>query len=280
MPTITITCPSGLAGEVRGLKVSEGRILSDKNLIKSAKLMDKILETCWVSTAEAGPIYQLASAPNGAALAPDWSKVLVGDRFYALLKIREASYGDGYVFKVVCDNGRCEEPFEWELEISKLPVRKLSKVSAQRFLDGNRFDATFAGRRVAFKLLTGADEVRIAQQRKLLKQSQAASRRNGGDQANVLVEAVIPRIIEVEGVDVRALRAFLEDQDLADLENFVDDMDFQDCGVDTEIEVQCPECDNLQRVALPFAAGLFSPEGKPKRKKANQVTPNESSATS
>jgi len=83
-----IVCPSGLAGEVRGLTGKEGKLLADRSLARSGATIDRILGSCWLQTTDAG-IYELADGAN-----PDWSKVLVGDRFYALVQIRRASFGD------------------------------------------------------------------------------------------------------------------------------------------------------------------------------------------
>jgi hypothetical protein len=42
-----ITCPSGLAGSIRGLKVREERILADRKLQKSGGIVDELLHACW-----------------------------------------------------------------------------------------------------------------------------------------------------------------------------------------------------------------------------------------
>ncbi len=42
-----ITCPSGLTGRVRGMKVREERILSDRKLAKAGGQVDELLSACW-----------------------------------------------------------------------------------------------------------------------------------------------------------------------------------------------------------------------------------------
>ena len=39
----------------------------------------------------------------------------------------------------------------------------------------------------------------------------------------------------------------------------VDEFDRVDCGVDTTIEIECPECFGTQDVDLPFDKGFFLP---------------------
>src|SRR5512140_1005118 len=102
MPNV-ITCPSGLSGEIRGLKGKEGKLLADRSAARSGLLFDRILAGCWLATLDSG-IYAL---DEGEAL--DWSKVLVADRFYALLQIRSLTFGDEYAFQVQCQSAGCRE---------------------------------------------------------------------------------------------------------------------------------------------------------------------------
>jgi hypothetical protein len=69
-----ITCPSGLQGRVRGMKVREERVLADRKLAKNGGQIDELLAACWEETLDAGP-YVLG---EGSKL--DLGKVLQGDR--------------------------------------------------------------------------------------------------------------------------------------------------------------------------------------------------------
>ena len=105
MPT-TIVCPSGLSGEIRGLKGKEGKLLADRNAARAGSTFEKLLSGCWLQTIDPG-IYEVA---EGATL--DWSKVLVADRFFALLQIRSLTFGDEYAFSIQCKSAGCRERFE------------------------------------------------------------------------------------------------------------------------------------------------------------------------
>jgi len=48
--THTITCPSGLTGVLRGMKVREERVLADRRLAKSGGQLDALLSACWEQT--------------------------------------------------------------------------------------------------------------------------------------------------------------------------------------------------------------------------------------
>jgi hypothetical protein len=235
---LSITCPSGLAGDVRGLKGREANLLTDRTAWRRGRVFDEILAGCWIATTDWG-LYDTSDRL-------DWSKVLVADRFYALLQIRRATFGDEYAFRLQCTNDACREAFEWSLRLSELPVRALSEESKAIVRSGNRFETTLPvdGRKVWFRLQTGADSARASAR----LQEQATQGRRGG----ALLTALASRIREIEGVAARDLPRFLEDLDLADHAALLARLDEVDGGVETDIDVECPHCLALQRVRLPF----------------------------
>lgn len=248
-----VRCPTGLAGCVRGMKVREERVLADRKLAKAGAQLEELLAACWETAVDSGP-YDFGDKPI------DWGSVLQGDRFFTLLCIRAQTYGPEYEFSVSCRS--CHTRIEWEVDLTKLPVRPLSPESRAAFIAGNRFETTLpdAGRRVWFKLLTGDDE------RKLPALQRAAPDR-------LLSSVLAYRVLEVEGVDPKDKRAFLEDLTLRDADFLVDEFDRVDCGVDTTIEVECPECREVQDVDLPFDSTFFLP-GKERtaRRKARSTS--------
>ena len=153
-----ITCPSGLSGRIRGMKVREERILSGRKLAKSGGQVDELLAACWEETLESGP-YDFGDKDI------DWGQVLQGDRFYALLQIRARTYGPEYAFAVNCQSDGCRTRIEWEINLPDLPFRALSEESLAAFADGNRFETVLPDsvKRVWFRLLTGADERKLPQ---------------------------------------------------------------------------------------------------------------------
>jgi hypothetical protein len=247
-------------GRVRGMKVREERVLADRKLAKSGGQIDELLAACWEETVDAGP-YALG---EGSKL--DFGKVLQGDRFFALLMVRVLTYGPEYAFGVSCQNANCRAHIEWELDLTKLPVRQLSEESRAAFVAGNRFEATLpdAGKRVVFKLLTGEDE------RKLPALQRAAP--------DKLLSAVLAyRLLEIEGVEPKQKRQFLEELSMRDADFLVDEFDRVDCGVDTTIEIECPECFQRQEIELPFDKGFFLPgRDRTARRRARASEPSSS----
>jgi hypothetical protein len=236
-----VTCPSGLAGRVRGLRVKEEQILTDRQLAKSGGQIDALLAACWEETTDPGPY--------GFDGKPDWSQVLIADRFVALVHIRMATYGPTYAFDLPCE--RCGERIEWELELDQLPVRELSVESRSTFLAANRFRARLpeAGRDVRFRLLVGDDE-------RKLPQLQQANREK------VLSASLAHRVVEIDGVAEKDRRAFLEDLTLGDVKALLTEVERVDGGIETTVDIQCPSCQAVQAVDLPFQGTFLLPTGK------------------
>ena len=249
----TIECPSGLKGEIRHLTIKDGRWLTNKQLQRKGKIIDRILQECWISTSDNG-IYKF----NGA---PQWSDVLIGDRDYALIAIRHESWG-AYEFKITCPS--CEHRFVWDLDLEELleeQGKTLSKESKEIFANGNRFtvDMELGGkaRKVAFKLAIGKDaETAFQEQRK-------GKRRRDRDrdrEENRLLDAAKVRLIDVDGIAPDDLDDYLESLPMKSLQVFIRAFDAKDCGVDTNIEYECPECGAQDEIDLPFDQGFFFPK--------------------
>jgi len=239
-----IVCPSGLSGRIRGMKAREERILADRKLAKSGGQLEQILAACWEETLDPGPYSFGTSAPN-------WAEVLVGDRFYALLQIRACSYGATYEFSVPCSNRDCRARIDWELDLRDLPVRTLSAESRDALLSARTFRAVLpaAARTVEFRLLRGADERRMS-----------AQRRAAGERPITTMLAM--RIEAIEGVEAKDKLRFLEDLEMSDVTFLLGEFDRVDCGVETEIQVECPECMGITEVELPFEKSFFLPQRK------------------
>jgi hypothetical protein len=242
----TITCPSGLSGDIRHLRGAELEILSDQSAIASGAAFDRILDACWQSTSDPGP-YQLAQGGR-----PRWAEILTCDRFYTLLMIRVATHGSVYEFQVPC-GGKCRrKKFWWDLPLDQLPVKALPAESVEAFKSGNEFSVDIDGATVTYKLTVGADE-RAAMS--LVQESPT------------IIDMLVPRIIRIQQADKVIARpkdvaAFLKDCRAADLTTMFDAFEAVDGGIDTALEVICPRCREYMDVSLPFDAGFFLPRSR------------------
>ena len=234
-----VECPSGLRGTVRGLRVREEQILSDRGLARAGGQIDALLRACWETTVDPGP-YTLVEG------ALRWDQVLVADRFVALLQVRIATYGPSYVFQVPC--GRCGARIEWELNLDELPVRSLGAETRAAFAAGNRLSFTLpaADRRVTWRLLTGEDERALPQLRQAHRE-------------RVLSASLAHRVVEIDGVEERQRRVFLEDLGLRDVAALTAEFERVEGGVETQIDVECAACGAVQEIELPFQASFLLP---------------------
>lgn len=228
MAKLEITCPSGLAGTVRGLSVSEAEVLTDRRLVHEGLVPDRVLATAWEDTTDPGP-YDVKE--DGTIV---WDHILVCDRFFALMMVRVATYGPDYEFKVGCQG--CRSSIEWTLNLTELPTKAIPEEALERFKQDNRHRVQVGKDTVVFQLLNGAKE----------RKAQKAMRGS----KNRLVTALAQRIVEVEGEKNKMLWIRnLPMQEAVDLVNSFDD---HDGGVETSVDIICPECGMVQGVALPF----------------------------
>lgn len=251
-----ITCPSGLAGVIRGLRGKEAQAFVDPTLVRTHGSMDRVFGNCWLETANPGP-YKLT--PDGKI---DWRTTLIGDRFDALCKIRCLTMGPDYPFNVKCES--CEKSYEWEINLNDLPRRLLPTTSFQKLQDGeNRFELGLPdGSTFVFKLGTGEEEVMIAK----LKGGANSTKKLGPVDA-ACVQAL--DIIDVEGKPLKmgatGIRRYLEELDYDPLMILIKDMQDPDCGVDTTFETVCTYCDHEQTINLPFQRTFFERRQTPKK---------------
>lgn len=234
--TTRIVCPSGLTGTLRGFTVAEEGILSKPG----PKQLDDLLAACWLETTDFGP-YGFEESVN-------WSRVLPGDRLYALLQLRIATYGNDYSFTVQCRNGACRKHIEWELSLDDLPVQRFAPEHRGVFSAGGTFDTVLprCGKRVSFKLLTGE----VGQK---LPQARASS------DAPAIAEMLPLLIQQVEGCDPTEMEKFFASLSFGDVDHLLDEIDRVGCGVDTTIDITCPHCHFPQEVPLPFGERFMLP---------------------
>lgn len=244
-----ITCPSGLTGAVRKMKVSEARTFSTDKKNTYGDPISRLNKACWEETIDPGP-YQLTDS------GIDWNKVLFGDRLQGMIGIRSVTFGPQYFFSANCQEPDCRKRIDWELDLNEIPVRPLTEENKELFINGNRFETVLpeSGAKLWFRMLIGEDDAKLARLRQ----------KNGeldlGDLLNF-------RIVEIEGVDSRDKRKFIDDLTLGDADFLVDEFYRTDCGLDTSIEIECPTCGVTQEIELPFGPTFFMPGNRRRTKR-------------
>jgi len=240
------TLPTGMIIEIRGMKVREQRIFSDRRLAKRGGTVGKLVEACTVGVIDAGP-YTLTQDGN-----PPWDHVCQGDRFAAALAIRAETYGRNYDFRWAC--GSCRSSNAWTVDIiDDLPLRELSGGDLDTFKTSNRFTAEVDGAEVVFKIATGADEQAMAQNARRFRDAPISG-------------ALMTRIVEInangELLKPKDRQEWIEDLSMGDVLLLIEEMERRDCGVETSIGVECSECGAEQEIDLPFDDGFWLPKKK------------------
>lgn len=251
-----VETPSGLKGTIRRLRLRELNILANRKLAKSGTSITELLRSVWTETTDPG-IYRppFLSKPwpedSHGSLVPRWDQVLIGDRTAVLLAVRELSRGPEFSFEVTCQAPACRRPIPWTVDLRNLERHGLSEEARAKLTgDGeNLFYRTlpYSGDKVAFRLLTGADEAAVAR----------VATDEGGEA--MVSASMLLRLPYLGGglTSPSERRRFVEEMDLEDASWLQGQWEEADIKVQQEIEVECPHCWRVQPVAIPFDADFF-----------------------
>ncbi len=247
MKSADIHCPSGLRGRIRALAVREANELANAVGTKARLgVTGKILSGCWEETYEMGPY------PFDGAVT--WDRVLQADCDFLLIEIRKVTHGADYDFGVTCSERECRARFDWHVDLNLLPVIRFDEEDAKLFANGNTYYTKLpeSTEKVTFSLPLHSIQKRAG--------TMKASNRN-----ELITLSLRLRISEIEGVEIHNLPGFITDMPLGVAQELVDLMDEQDCGLDTDIEVVCPECFAVQEMQLPLGREFWYPDTKVKK---------------
>ena len=116
------------------------------------------------------------------------------------------------------------------------------------FQNGNRFETVLpeADKKLWFRMLIGEDEAQLAK-----------VQRNRRDVD--LLDVLNLRIVEIEGVDPKERKRFINDLSMGDADFLLDEFYRVDCGPETAIEIECPHCLAVQEIELPFESTFLMP---------------------
>jgi Zn finger protein HypA/HybF involved in hydrogenase expression len=172
--------------------------------------------------------------------------LLVADREYLVLKLRQLSFGSRVQTTLVCPD--CRQPLDMEFDVDAIPVEvrhpsadtvALELSDAATFID----NVGMTHRTVAFRLPTGVDEEAVA----------AGAPGDVEEARTRLLERCLVRIGSIAPVDRATARA-LNARARAEIEERMDAVAPQ---VGLEMDVTCPECSHAFVEVLDCAALLF-----------------------
>lgn len=263
MAEVEAKCPSGLHVTVRGLKGQELDTFANEQHAKKANIALEVASACTRKVLDAGP-YTLQ--PDGSL---PWGSLLVGDLTYLNLMVRQASFegtrDEKFTFRVRCPDKSCdhsESPIQWELDLQNdLPVQRWTDADRAKYQEGG---GTYF---IKVNLLGYSDDPDfhkiedgpyLIEHKLMCAKDQKRTRAKNIDPAHQATQALMRRIVKIqregseEPIDRNDILPWLGELDLVDIDTIVEAMDANDCGVDTTIPVECPQCGEEWEVELPF----------------------------
>lgn len=250
-------CPSGLRVKLRGVKGKDLDGMRDRKRVASGEAVSKLLDDCTLEVADRSIYTKL---PNFT-----WADTLVGDRTHAIISLRQITAGATYDFRTRCADRDCRQMIDWTIELSDLPIKELSKESAERFLAGNVFETSLNGTAIKFALPTGRSQTKLVKYAAQLdanarQKADRTGEREGGASSSEgrTLLGLAGKIISIDGAS--NVLAWLGEQDLNDIADLRRTMDDVDCGVETGIEIECAGlegCGLRQEIELPLDSKFF-----------------------
>ncbi len=213
---------------LREISGEEEDVLAAKNMTTTVK-MDTVLSNCIEKLFREHP--EGADPEEGKAPIEITEKGLmrkavqgmtIGDRVMLILALRRISLGDEYLFQVSCpDQTECKNRFTANVFLSELPEKPMDDKMKRNF------DLELpSGMTAKIRILEGRDESAVSRH-KDLKQ-------------DILTTALSLRVSEINGekADMTVLKKLgMKDR------NFIrNSFDKHDGGVETTIDVVCPNC--------------------------------------
>lgn len=190
--------------------------------------------------------------------------LLVGDRVYLLFALRGISHGNIYEYSVKCLNESCGVQFTQEFDLNNLSQTvKGPKHQTEPVKVRMAYLSEKTGRDVwaEMRFMRGRDLSVIGQKHKLVdriignkKDRQVSIDQTIEEHLNLVVfsingnsdHAKIAKVLQnLHARDSAALRGFLRDDAP---------------GMDTEIDVECPDCGNKMQMELPITDTFFRPQ--------------------
>lgn len=258
--TDIVTCPSGLVGEVRPIRIVDVKSLSSgrgKNRGRSGDRLSKFVSGLWVRTVDPGVYPESITREDGNV---DWSNALLGDRSFLIYESRRITYGNDFYFDVVCPY--CGERVrDVHIDLSSIKITGLSDEAKYSIfhngIDNALFDAILpkSGRSVKVKLYRGYDQTNVSN----------AIKNNDDDSADTF--SMLARLQYIEGCgDPTSRRNFVETMNVVDAEYLRDIWEYHDITIQDDVEIEC-ECGTFFNRNIPIGGGFFSTKSTQKKTK-------------
>lgn len=244
------TSPLASAGLPCGYIDSEGTLHSEVEVRELTGVEEDILATKGISFSDkitnvlARCVLKIGTISDPSSIAAIIPKLLVGDRLFLLFAIRQVTLGDEYPFTYKCESCDTEQTFVVRLsDFEVFPMEDPFK---------RVFDAKLpSGKTARFRSLTGEDEREMAK---------AGKRRE-----DVLSYGIFRRLELLDGKppSLAAVKAL----SLRDRNYLREAFDQNEGGIETTMEIDCPNCGAEAEKEIGIQSGFFFPSESRKRSK-------------
>lgn len=278
-----VTCPSGLSGYLRKMRVEE---LYEMNESAQRGGTDggfwRVLSKLWAETVDPGPYPFIATGTERI----DVRRLLMGDAMHMLLQARIVSLGTHHEFTYQCP--RCRERSRVEMDLEDdIVLQPLNEEAAATLRAGKAFEArTLVGGLVRYRLATVAHDDEVVKLRKQLERDVKNGRRKrlaprGKADLFAAMTTFIEELGEEKSRDQRARYDWFLGLEVADEIHFDEQVSANDCGYDDAIQHVCDNevCRARNEVGLPFDSALFRPSKLSPKTKETTATSSSTSPT-
>lgn len=273
-----IECPSGLVVKCREFKVKDENLLANKKAIRKGTATTDLIGSIITDVLDFG----LYSPQEDGSM--DWSQPLQGDRMVLMLNNRIETWGHEFTVDQPCANQLCRDPVSTEVDLRELEIKKLPKTSEDHVRSGLKkalqVKLPKSGAVVGFRLLNGADDRAMLkiQKQKADQLSSALLRyrtlwikvpkgSEGSEAAQKELDRLANAGIQMEGQDSSLIRIpdpqlpkWIEEMSGRDSAFLRAAFDEHDCGVEQEIQFECPSCDHVWKDDVRFTADFLFPK--------------------
>ena len=179
--------------------------------------------------------------------------LLSGDRIFLLFCIRMFSYGKDYSFMIKCPD--CGARFRHTMLImDDLRIFELPDDASEPFYT----KLPQSGLKIGFRLLRGYDEMQIDKyvSREMMRTSSETAPFDAG-----YVHRLARHIVSVNDNEVSLMDAehIIENLNAGDSLYLRESIDAVDCGIDLNINIECPSCGYYIEEIMPFTKEFFRP---------------------
>jgi len=162
------------------------------------------------------------------------SELLLFDKVFLLMRLRQISYGDDYKFKIECP--KCSKESEVVMSLNDMIVNKLP----EDMTDPREITLPITKRKIKIKFPRVKDEIYLSN-------------------AEVANDNFYRFVESVEGIsDLLVINKFVKKLPLRDVKKLINEMNRPDLGLDPRFLFGCPACGKETELSIPITANFFS----------------------